>query len=379
MSQQVPFTFGRTADRENFADREAERARLVANFGALVNTTIISPRRWGKSSLVSMAAAEATQRSSGLKVCLIDVFGARNETEFYAQLAKGVMKATTSRWQEWAEAARQFLAHLRPKVSFSPDLTQEVTLDFDWDEVRQRPDDILDLAENIAQTKGIQLVVCIDEFQSIADFPDSVAFQRRLRSHWQLHHSVCYCLYGSKRHMLTDIFSNPSMPFYRFGDIMMLDKIDNDTWGRFVQSRFTDTGKSISLQDARYLASLVDNHSYYVQQLAQQVWFRATPEATTAMVDLALEALKDQLGLLFVALAESLSTKQLRLLEAVLAGEKELSAQATLRRYGLGTSANVTRMKEALEHREIIDVSGTRVEILDPIFKHWLRADYFRR
>ncbi len=375
----APFVFGRTADLDNFVDRDPERARLIANFTARTNTIIISPRRWGKSSLVERAAVEAQDGMAGLTVCLIDVFGARTEQEFYAQLAKGVIKATSTRLDEWTEAARQFLAHLRPKISFTPDLTQEVTLDFDWEVVRREPDEILDLAENIATAKGLTLVVCIDEFQSVADFPDSLAFQRKLRSHWQRHQHVSYCLYGSKRHMLTHLFADPSMPFYRFGDIMMLPKIDNEIWGEFIQRRFADTGKTISLDDARHIAAIVDNHSYYVQQLAQQVWFRADPTATTAMVDDGLATLRDQLSLVFTGLASTLSTRQIRLLHAILDDVTELSAQDTLKRYGLGTSANVTRMKVTLENREFIDIANGHIDTLDPLFAYWLRTDYFAR
>jgi hypothetical protein len=306
------------------------------------------------------------------------VFGARSETEFYEQLAKGVLKATSTRLEDWLAASKQFLGRLRPKIELSADPAQAVSLGLDWDEARENPAEILDLAENIAQEKGLRIVVCVDEFQSIADYRDSLAFQRRLRSHWQRHQRVCYCLYGSKRHMLGDLFSNPDLPFYRFGDIMILEKIDNAIWGEFIHRRFADTGKQISLEDSCYLAACVDNHSYYVQQLAQLTWFRALPDATATTVDIALNTLKDQLGLLFASLAESLTAKQMRLLKAVLADEKELSSQATIARYGLGTSAHVTRMKESLRNREILDVIPAGVEFLDPVFKHWLKSDIFR-
>ncbi|MCL2781606.1 MAG: ATP-binding protein [Actinomycetia bacterium] len=376
--EEAPFVFGRTASRADFADRDAERARLIGNFNSGVNTVIISPRRWGKSSLVNIAAQDAVEQVAKLRTCRIDVFNARTETDFYAQLAKGVLRATSTRWEEWAEAASRFLTHFRPKISFSADPSAEVTLDLDWEEARRSPAEILDLAENIATAKKLKLAVCVDEFQSIADYADTLAVQRTLRAHWQQHQHVSYCLFGSKQHMLTGIFSNPSMPFYKFGDIMLLPKIDNTTWGEFIARRFADTGKQISQADGCHLAALVENHPYYAQQLAQMVWFRSFPTANTALIDTTLTTLKDQLSLLFTNLTQTMTTRQLRLLRAVLADENELSSQATLKRYDLGTSANVTRLKEALLNREIIDVSAGRVSILDPLFAHWLRTDYFR-
>jgi len=376
-----PFVFGRIADADNFTDREAERARLRANFESLTNTVIVSPRRWGKSSLVQRVATDIAATRSNVRICQVDLFNVRTEADFYAHLATAVMKTTLFKWEEWVEAVQRFLSHLRPKLTLSPEPGQAISLDVDWRAVgtdQQDPDEVLDLAERIAESRKLRLVVCVDEFQAVAGFADTEAFQRKLRSHWQRHQHVCYCLYGSKRHMLLDIFSNPELPFYRFGDILTLTKIDNAIWGDFIAERFAATGKSITPELGRRIAAAVDNHSYYVQQLAQQVWLRTDDAgATPEVVDAALADLTDQLGLLFTGLAESLTKRQLGFLRAVLDGQKALTAQATLRTYDLGTSANVVRIRQALIAREIIDLDGEDVQILDPVFKHWLATVYF--
>ena len=372
---QPPFVFGRIADKENFVDRIPERERLADNFRSLTNTAIISPRRWGKSSLVQRVAEDITD--SDLRVCMIDIFNVRSESDFYAHLVKSVMKATMPKWEEWADAARHFLSQLRPTLSLSPDPTQEFSLELDWQAAQRDPDEVLDLAEKIAESKKLRLVVCIDEFQGIAHFPDALAFQEKLRSHWQHHQHVSYCLYGSKRHMLTDIFSNPDMPFYRFGDIMILTKIDNAVWGDFITQRFADTGKTITPAQGRSIANLVDNHPYYVQQLAQQVWFRTDKICVDSAITTAMTDLTNQLSLVFAGMTESLTARQLNFLRAVLARDPAPSSQRAIREYDLGTSANVTRIKEALVSREIIDIGGGTTEILDPVFAYWLETDYF--
>ena len=83
-------------------------------------------------------------------------------------------------------------------------------------------DEILQLPEKIAQKKGYNIVVCIDEFQQIAEFKDSKTFQKRLRSVWQLQKSVSYCLFGSKKHLMNELFEIKSLPFYKFGDAIYL-------------------------------------------------------------------------------------------------------------------------------------------------------------
>ena len=374
---EVPFVFGKIADFDNFTDRAEEKVRLQQNFNALINTTIISPRRWGKSSLVKAAARDAESQDKKLKICMIDLFNIRDEAGFYSLLSKQVIKAASSKWEERLKDARAFLSHLRPTITFGNAFTEEVSFDVEWEKVALDPDDVLDLAENIAKSRGLKLVICIDEFQSIGGFKDSLAFQRKLRSHWQQHNNACYCLYGSKRHMLLDIFSNSSMPFYRFGDIMLLQKIENAQWAEFVHKRFEDTGKTITLGHAAYLAELVDNHSYYVQQLAQQSWLRTEQSCSIEVIDAAFESMVDQLSLTFTNLTETLSNKQLNLIKALLDGVKELSSTDTLKNYKLGTSANVSKLKAALQEREIIDITGKDIQILDPVFKHWLSREFF--
>jgi len=239
------------------------------------------------------------------------------------------------------------------------------------------PDEILNLAETIAKEKKISVVVCMDEFQAIGDFPESIAFQRKLRAHWQHHHHVGYCLYGSKRTMLLDIFSNASMPFYKFGDIMFLQKINTSKWSEFIKKRFEDTGKKVTLEQAAYLAGLVDNHSYYVQQLAQQAWLRTKTGCSKTIIDDSLQCIKNQLSLLFVSHIETLTSTQINFLKAVLDGETAFTSQENLKRYRLGSSANLKKIKNALISREIIDIPAKKVEILDPVFKLWLTEDFF--
>ena len=375
----APFIFGKSSDPINFTDREEEIFHLETNFKSLINTAIISPRRWGKTSLVAHVAKKVAEENKKYRICMLDIFNVRNEAQFYEYFAKEVLKAASSRWEEMADNAKAFLSHLLPKITFSPDTQAEISFGVEWEAIMKNPDDILNLPETIAKEKKINVIVCVDEFQSIGNFPDSAAFQRKLRSHWQHHHNVGYCLYGSKRTMLLDIFSNASMPFYRFGDIMFLQKISNEKWGAFIEKRFEETGKKITLEQAMYLAELVDNHSYYVQQLAQQAWLRTKTSCSVTVIDESLQSIKNQLSLLFVGMIETLTSTQVNFLKAVIDGETSFSSQETLRKYRLGSSANIKKIKNTLISREIIDITTQRVDILDPIFELWLKEDYFNK
>ena len=104
---ETPFIFGKIATEKNFTDREKETADLVQNFMSLINTIIISPRRWGKSSLVNKAAKLAMAQDSNLRICHIDLFNVRSEEHFYSLLAQKVIAATP-----YEDANGKFLARL---------------------------------------------------------------------------------------------------------------------------------------------------------------------------------------------------------------------------------------------------------------------------
>ncbi len=275
--KKLPFTYGTITLLSDFVNREADVKQLSQNFLSGINAVIISPRRWGKSSLVEKTI-QTLKDEKDLVICKIDLYNVRSEEDFYLKLANTVLKETASKWEQ------------------------------------KKPDDILDLAEKIAEKKGIRIVICLDEFQNIATFGDSLALQKKLRSHFQQHQHVSYCLYGSKRHMLMDVFTNASMPFYKFGNILFLEKIKTEEWVSFIMKRFSDTRKEISEKQAERIVSLVDNHSYYVQQLSQQVWLRTTKKCTDDIVEQAHLSLVQQLSLLFVTLTEGLSNTQINYL-----------------------------------------------------------------
>lgn len=376
---ETPFIFGKIATEKNFTDREVETATLVQNFSSLINTIIISPRRWGKSSLVNKAAKLAMSQDDNLRICHIDLFNVRNEEHFYTLLAQKVIATTSTKWEEAVENAKTFFSHLVPKISIGTDPTNEISIDFDWSEVKQNPDEVLNLAEKIAQKKGLKIVICIDEFQNIAEFTNPDYFQRKLRSHWQQHQNVAYCLYGSKRHMMLEVFTNSSKPFYKFGDLIFLNKIDTPYLVNFFNSRFSDTGKSITNEASHLIVKLVENHPYYAQQLAQLSWLRTNKECTIEIVQEAHAALVEQLSLLFVTITETLTTQQLNYLNALISGEKSISSTETMHRYKISSPTSVNRSKNALIKNDILDYKAGEISFQDPIYAYWLKTQYFAK
>jgi uncharacterized protein len=374
----TPFIFGKIAYDSNFTNRENESLRLMTNFTSGINTILISPRRWGKSSLVAKSSTLAKKADKQLRFVFIDLFNVRTEEEFYILLAKNVLLQSNTKIEDIIERAGKFLGRLVPDLSFSPDSSNEFSISFDWNEVKKNPDEILNLSENIAREKNFKFVICIDEFQNISSFGDSLAIQKKLRANWQKHKNTTYCLYGSKRHMLMDVFTSSSMPFYKFGDILFLQKIEKTALQKFVIKRFKDTGKIIDKKLAEMIVDMAECHPYYVQQLAQLVWLRTAVECNEEIVLNAHESLILQLDYLFQKLTDDLSNTQVNFLKALISGESQLSSKNVIDRYNLGTSANVSKIKSSLENKEIIDLFDHSITILDPMYSYWLKYHYFK-
>lgn len=375
---ETPFIFGKLAGGEEFTNRQEESARLLMNFQSGINTILISPRRWGKSSLVNSVVESARKKTKHIRFCQIDLFNVKSEEEFYQQLAQGVLKAASPKWNDAVELAKNFLSAFVPKLSINPDPNSELSLSLNWKEVQKKPDEIIDLAERIAEKKGIKMVVCIDEFQHLGEFENPLALQKKLRSHWQKHKHVTYCLFGCRHHMMVDVFANSRMPFYKFGDLIFLEKIKMADWIPFIVKRFADTKKNITDADAKHIAELTACHPYYTQQLAQQSWLRTTKKCTQAIVDEAHESIVLQLSLLFQGITDGLPATQVNFLRAVLDDVAQFSSSETLERYRLGTSANVGRIKQALLNKDIVTIQGNKIDILDPYYAYWLKTYYFR-
>ena len=374
-----PFVFGVRVEGDAFTDRKEETKRLKMNFLYGVNTILISPRRMGKTSLVDKACALV--KSDSVKIAKMDAFGCRSEADFVDSFATAVIRATSSKWEEWVENAKTFLSRFVPKVTFGQDPVNDFSISFEYNTGNNVPEDILRLPERIASQKGYRLVVCVDEFQQIGEFPDSLTFQKKLRSVWQLQSHVSYCLYGSKKHMMENMFQRQDYPFYRFGDLFYLGKISESDWIEYIRGRFEITGKEISEELARRICEVTERYSSYVQQLAWFVWLRCGNAATAEDVEFGIDRLLDACEPLFILQTESLSAYQMNFLHLLADGiHSGFTRTSVLGSYRLGTAANITRIKKSLTEKELITISGPMTyEISDPILSLWLKRRVWKK
>lgn len=369
------FVYGKSVEGENFTDRVKETHRLRENFLHGLNTIIISPRRLGKTSLVKRVKQSIDDPK--VKVIFMDIYDCRSEYDFLNRFASLILKETADSSERIVNNIKEFLVRLTPKLSFNVDPYNDISVSLGITPKNYTPEEILNLPEIIAQKKGIDIVVCIDEFQQVGEFPDSLGVQKRMRSVWQHQQNVSYCLFGSKKHMMVNIFQSKRMPFYQFGDTIMLGKISREDWVDFIVSRFEKEGKHVSAQFAVRICDKVECYSSYVQQLAGNVLVETECEVTEESFEAGCNTLFEQNSALFESQIAELTSHQMNFLRAVCAGiSSEFASKEISEEYNFGTKSNITRLKSALMKKELIDTEGRHIVISDPVFKMWFLRNY---
>lgn len=376
--KKAPFVYGITVSEGAFTNREKEKEKLFSNLTQGTNTIIISPRRWGKSSLVERVVREINAEGANIRTVVIDLFSVNSKEEFLELYAREVIKASSNKFEEWVQTSKGFLKHLVPRISVGVDPLNDFSIAFDWQELKKHEDEILNLPEAMATKKNVRFIICLDEFQNIANFTGYEAFEKKMRAVWQRQKRTTYCLYGSKRHMMSELFNQPSRPFYRFGDLMNLQKIERSHWVSFIMDGFKLTGKGIDEETAGLIPDLMKNHSWYVQQLANYAWNKTKTKCTEETVISAMQELIGANTPFYQRVIEGLSATQVNLLKAVAQGERQLTGASVMHTYRLGTPRNVSKNKTALINQDIISVTSAGFEFLDPAFEKWFRMHFLR-
>lgn len=371
------FVYGVAVTDYNFTGRKDEIRRLKANFEGGINTILISPRRYGKTSLVDYVCRNMDK--SDIIIVRLDIFGCKTEYDFYNALVAAVLKQTASKVQQWMDEARDFLTRLTPKIGIPLDPTSEITISLGITPETHTPEEILNLVEQIAQRKQRHIVVCIDEFQEVGEFPDSKQVQGRLRSVWQHHHDASYCLFGSKRHMMSTMFLNRSMPFYQFGDLMWLGKIPTADWTDYIVSHFEEAGRHITPDMAAKICDAVDRYPSYVQQLASIVLNHVEPGQSVTL-DILTESVADVIQAneaLFMQQIEPLTVYQMNMMRAIVSGIHDgFNEKAVRSQFDLGSPSNIVRLRDALIEKDLIYSEMKKLYVTDPVLCLWFKRRF---
>lgn len=254
-----PFKFGTLVDEPYFTDRTKELKYIVQFLHSENHLILISPRRYGKSSLVRKAVNQTA------RPCIwVNMQQVVSREDFATKLLKSVFK------QYKFEKVKYLLRNFRvlPTVSVNP-MTDAVSVSFQpLVDAKAVFEDSLELLEKISSPEHKPIVV-FDEFQDVLEIDKHI--DKELRAIMQEQKGVNYILLGSQESMMTEIFERRKSPFYHFGMLMHLDKLPKEEFRDYIESRLRPiTNKSAEISSG--IISFTDNHPYYSQQLASAIW-----------------------------------------------------------------------------------------------------------
>ena len=376
------FQYNKFVTGKQFIGRATE-VRIFANLLAQgENVTIYEPPKTGRKSLVQQAFYNmkvAGQRFVSVQLTLLDV---RTLSELTLRLASSVIRTVGSDPAEYAAAAREWLKgthmvfdNLRYK-NFGEVLSP--TWELDLDDLRAA----FLLPYRIGAQSGVPRFVVIDEFQNVMLTEDGDAACRLLEEVFrtlppEFARSAAYVFLGSQVNAMHDIFGIKRY-FYRRVERLRLPPIETKEIIEHVIKGFLATGKVIDRDLLLGACRLFRNNIWYINH------FSAICDSLTRgyiMEPTLNEALASLIAIhepRFVAIMNDLTTFQVSLLRAALDGHARFSSAQVIKQYGLHSSANVRRLKDALCKKEIItfDENDDPV-VLDPLFEYWVRKYYF--
>lgn len=372
-----PFRFGALALDESFANREAERAELVADVRNGQDVVVFAPRRCGKSSLV-WSAAQALS-SEGILVAQVDLMTTPTKERLAAALARSIYEEIASpleRIKEQALAPFRGL-QVQPVVTVDPEdgaLSFSFALDRAEADIDATLERLLQLPAELGGAGRRRTALVLDEFQEIVEV--DAALPRLLRSVFQQQPEVAHVYLGSKRHVMERIFSDANEPFWRTAKSIELGMIAADAFAPFIADRFASTGRKAAADVVAELLAVTGGHPYATQELAYFLWEQvpAGEAASAACLGRALAAVLRSEHAHFTLLWEDASTIQRLLLQALAREPGRPFTAAYRARHNLPPPTNVQKSLRALEQREVVAGANGAYRISEPFLAEWLRA-----
>lgn len=367
-----PFPVAAYMGPEYFCDRSAETKRLLKDLTNGQSVTMTSVRRIGKTGLIHHVLAKLPASFHGIYV---DVLATENINGFFNALSTAAINAipeTSSPGKKLWQLIRTF----RPVFSIDP-LTgmPQVSVDFKPKETTLHAEAILKFLNE--QPKKI--VIAIDEFQQILNYPEKNT-EAWLRSVIQTLDNVFFIFSGSQQHLMIDLFSNPSRPFYRSTGFLKLYKIPEEEYIDFILSKFQVHKRNISSAVTKEILGWTQGHTYYVQLVCNRIFRSGITEITReTWMEEAFELLKEQ-EVVFINYRDLLTSLQWQLLKAVAAEEKVTAptSKEFVSKHHLGSPSTVIRSLKSLTgngmiYKDYTPDGSSYYSVYDVLFQRWVQ------
>lgn len=371
---QNPFTIG-IARNEDFCDRRQELADLINYAKHGHNIVLYSPRRYGKSSLVTQVLRELEKE--GILTVYVDLFLVSSEQDFISTFATGVLKGIGrgADPRTLGNRVKNLFSRLVPVFEVTPEgLGFFVKFDRGA-QLELLLDDLMEGMYAYVKKKKLRACIALDEFQEVTELAESKKIEGILRSHIQSQKEIAYFYIGSRRRTLKDIFTDKGRPFYKSAFLYTLKEIPKEDFVLHIRKKFEEAGKKCPPDIAGKIYDMVRGYPYYVQKLALLTWDITEKACNDDLVHAAYKLLLKMEAADFEGIWSGLTLVQKAVLKAI-AREPTASpfAKEYLERYGLTIGGAQKALKALLEKDVIEKDEENRYRLTDPIMGAWLRA-----
>jgi len=348
---------------------------------------LISPRRYGKSSLVRRALAAMSRKGALTVESTVSSFSS------YVAFLEGYARALAAAETKWHRARtwlRDAISSTRIDVSadarVDPSGHGAASMRVAFPNARTDRDisrlaqEVFALPARLAETRRRKVVVALDEFQAIAGF-NGGSVEHAMRAAVQHQREVGYVFAGSEPSLMERMLT-PRRPFYKAGPVMRLDKIPADEFAAFIDARFARSGMRPEAGLGAAIVELAGNLPYDVQRLAHETWdeVRGSSRRRVTLDDLhqALKRLLSEQQMLFETMWQRLTLAQRAALRAVVLEEgRELLSADVRARHRLGGPSTVQAALAALVRDDVIAREADRYAVVDSLLREWVARQTF--
>jgi hypothetical protein len=378
MAPANPFVYGEIVTAGAFADRETERAKLAADLEAGQKVFLISPRRYGKSSLIRRVMQTLARRR--MLTIEVTVAASSSYVGFLESYAQALVTADTpvGRLRRWV---RELLDAVRPELRIEANPAGDTSVALGFPAVRTARDtarlaaEVFALPARIAAARKQRLAIALDEFQAITAF-DGGSVEHALRAAVQNQREVGYVFAGSEPSLMERMLE-PRRPFYKAGPVLRLDKIDTAVFAEFIESRFSAAGTRPEEDIGAAIVELAGNVPYDIQRLAHETWddVKAAGRKTVGVDDLhrSLIRLLGEHHTMFEEAWQRLTLAQRAVLRAlVLEQGREILSADVRARHRLAGASSVQSALQALTREDIVMKEEGRYVVIDSLYREWV-------
>ena len=369
-----PFVIKAYESKELFCDREEELQLMMRNIVNRTDMTLISQRRMGKTGLILRLFDELKDVRPDIHTIYMDIFASRSIDDFIKIMAEAAMRSFHTE-TSLGDKLMTFIKSLRPQLSFD-NITGEPQLQIAYQTPHEKEYTLRGLFDFL-DSQGKQVVIAIDEFQQIRDYPEQ-NMEALLRTYIQQTRNLTFIFCGSKKHIMTDIFTNEKKPFYSSTTFVSLEKISEESYKTFIRRLFNERQREITDEALQFILEWTRRHTYYTQQLCHTIFANDSANVTLDDAKKACEQLMKQGETVYLQYRQMLTDKQWNYLIAVAkeGSVQQITASEFLSTYKIGSPSVSRRLADALVEKGLlnddISVTGTTYTVSDVFLSHWM-------